>query len=129
MSLPFFWVISESQDLTVAPRYFEKRGVGFGAEYRFARSERSRGEVAGFFIHDTETQDDRYVLGLRHEERFTDQLTLKADLGYVSDDQYLPNYGDTLDQRSRQRGESNLSVTQRWPTWNLVGNLFYYQDL
>ena len=129
MSLPFFWAISESQDLTVAPRYFEKRGVGLGAEYRFARSERSRGEVAGFFIHDTETRDDRYVLGLRHEERFTDQLTLKADLGYVSDDQYFPDYGDTLDQRSRQRVESNLSVTQRWPTWNLVGNLFYYQDL
>ncbi len=128
-ALPFYWVISDSQDLTVAPHYFEKRGVGLGGEYRYARSARSRGEMEGFFLHDTVTQDNRYVLGLRHEERFTDQLTLKADLGYVSDDQYFAEFGDTLDQRSRQRLESNLSLTQRWPTWNLVGNLFYYQDL
>ena len=127
--IPFYWVISENQDLTVVPHYFGKRGVGLGGEYRFVRSERSRGEVEGFFLHDTQTQDDRYVLGLRHEERFTDQLTLKADLGYVSADQYFSEFGDTLDQRSRQRLESNLSLSQRWSTWNLVGNLFYYQDL
>ena len=127
--LPFYWVISDSQDLTVAPHYFEKRGVGLGGEYRYARSERSRGEAEGFFIHDTEADDNRYVLGIRHEERVTDQLTLKADIGYVSDDTFFTEYGDTLEQRSRQRLESNVSLTQRWSTWNLVGNFFYYQDL
>jgi len=47
----------------------------------------------------------------------------------VSDDQYFSEFGNTLDERSRQRLESNLSVTQRWEKWNLVARLFTYEDL
>jgi LPS-assembly protein len=130
---PIYFVLSDSQDLTVAPAYFSKRGVGLGATYRYVREEGSKGEIDGFYLHDTEKStehgEDRGIVSLRHDEAFTPRLNLKADLGYVSDDQFLSEFGNTLDQRSAQRLESNLSLTQRWDKWNFVGRLFAYQDL
>jgi LPS-assembly protein len=126
---PIFWAISDSQDLTLVPGYFSKRGPSLGGDYRYIRTEGSRGEVEGFVIDDSEKDDVRWVFGLRHEEQITPRLTLKADLARVSDINYFSEFGDTLDERSRQRLESNLSLTQRWENWNLFGRLFAYQDL
>lgn len=130
---PIYIVLSDSQDLTLSPVYFEKRGFGIGAAYRYVRREGSRGELDGFYLHDTEESPDhdadRWVASLRHEEVITDRLVVKADLARVSDNTFLKEFGNTLDERSRLRLESNLSITQRWEKWNFVGRLFFYQDL
>jgi LPS-assembly protein len=130
---PVYFVLSDSQDLTLAPAYFEKRGFGIGATYRYVRREGSRGELDGFYLHDTkESPDydaDRWVASLRHEEVITPRLILKADVARVSDNQFLEDFGNTLDERSRQRLESTVSLSQRWEKWNFVGQLFFYQDL
>ncbi|HZS32676.1 MAG TPA: LPS assembly protein LptD [Methylomirabilota bacterium] len=130
---PVYFVLSDSQDLTVAPSYFEKRGFGLSAAYRYVRTESSRGEFSGFYLHDTEDapgrDNERGVVTLRHEEFFTPRLVLRADVNRVSDRTFLSEFGDTLDERSRQRLESNVSLTQRWDKWNFVGRLFVYQDL
>jgi LPS-assembly protein len=130
---PIYFVLSDSQDLTVAPAYFQKRGFGLGASYRYVRQEGSRGEFSGFYLHDTEKSpdygEDRGVVSLRHEEIITPRMNLKVDAGYVSDDKFLSDFGNTLDERSAQRLESNFSLTQRWEKWNFVGRLFAYQDL
>ena len=130
---PIYFVLSDSQDLTVAPAYFQKRGFGIGATYRYVRTEGSRGEMDGFYLHDEEESPDysadRWVASLRHEEIITPRLVFKADVARVSDDQFLSQFGNTLDERSRQRLESNVSLTQRWEKWNFFGRLFFYQDL
>ena len=127
---PFYWVVSDSQDLTIVPTYFSKRGFGLGAAYRYVRTEDSRGEISGFGLRDREDNDDlRGVIALTHEERFTPSLVLKADLGYVSDNDYFKEFGNTIVEQSRQRLESTVSLSQRWQTWNFVGQLFTYQDL
>ncbi len=126
---PIFWAISDSQDLTAVPTFFEKRGLALGASYRYVRRETSRGELEGFGLYDTKRDEVRGVAGFRHEEQLTPGLNLRADLARVSDDDYFGDFGNTLDERSRQRLESNLSVTQRWVSWNLFGRLFHYQDL
>lgn len=126
---PIFWAISDSQDLTLSPSYFSTRGFGLGGSYRYVRAEGSRGEINGFFLDDTKVKDARWVVSLRHEEEVRPGLTLKADLARVSDLTYLDEFGNSLDERSRQRLESNLSLTQRWEKWNFVGRLFTYQDL
>jgi LPS-assembly protein len=130
---PIYFVLSDSQDLTLSPAYFEKRGFGLGATYRYVRKEGSRGEFDAFYLHDTEESPDhgpdRWVASLRHEEVITPRLVLKADVARVSDDQVLSEFGDSLDQRSAQRLESNISLTQRWEKWNFFGRLFFYQDL
>lgn len=130
---PVYLALTDSQDLTLAPSFFEKRGFGLSGAYRYVRREGSRGELDGFYLHDDkESPDhdaDRWVVTLRHEEILTPRLVLKADLARVSDRTFLGEFGNTLDERSRQRLESNLSLTQRWDKWNFVGRLFFYQDL
>ncbi len=126
---PFFWAMSDSQDLTLVPTWYSKRGFGLGGSYRYVRREESRGELEGFFLHDTGTHEERWVVGFRHEEQLAPRLTFKADVAQVSDETYFAEFGNSLDERSRQRLESNLSLTQRWDKWNLFGRLFWYEDL
>jgi len=128
--IPFFWAIDDSQDLTLLLAPMQKRGVGLGAQYRYILSERSRGQFSGFFIHESELHDDnRFVAGWRHDQPLAERLGLKVDVNRVSNDNYFREYADPLGDRARQRLESNIFLTQGWESWNLVGNLFWYQDL
>jgi LPS-assembly protein len=130
---PIYFALTDSQDLTLAPVYFEDRGFGISGTYRYVRREGSRGEFEGFYLHDTKDSPDydadRWVASLRHEEIVTPRLDVRVDVNRVSDITFLSEFGDTLDERSRIRLDSNVSVTQRWEKWNFVGRLFFYQDL
>ena len=50
LKIPFFWAISDSQDLTVALDTYTRRGVGVEGDYRYIMSERARGSAGGFLI-------------------------------------------------------------------------------
>ncbi len=126
---PIFVAISDSQDATLVPTYYAKRGLGLGAAYRYVLSEDARGELDGFYLRDTLRHEDRGVVGLRHEQLLRPGLDVKLDVAHVSDDDWFREFGNTLDERSRQRLESNVSVTQRWEKWSLFGRLFWYEDV
>ena len=128
--LPFFWAISDSQDLTVAPLMFERRGPGVNAEYRYVLSTEHAGTAKAFYLRESmQDDDDRGWFALRHEWEITPRLMLKADTKNVTDDEIFRDYGDPLHQRSEQRAESNVFLARRWDSWNVVGNVFWYQDL
>lgn len=128
--IPFYWAISDSQDATLTLNAYTKKGVGLTADYRYVLSETQRGSAGGFVIG--EIADDGGLRGwwtLRHDWEARPDLSIKADINGVSDDTILRDYGDRLQTRSLQRVESNVFVTRSWPSWNLIGNLFWYQDL
>ncbi|MFQ5899345.1 MAG: LPS-assembly protein LptD [Candidatus Methylomirabilia bacterium] len=129
-SVPFFWAISDSQDLTVAPHAFSDLGLGGSGEYRYVLSESSRGAAGGFYVREIyEDDDDRGSYFVKHDWRISPTTLFTADIDGVSDDDFFRTYGDVLGERSLQRVESNLFLTRRWTSWNLVGNAFWYQDL
>ena len=128
--IPFFWAISESQDLTVAFDAFEKKGFGGRALYRYRISEDHGGSVGGFYVNEVfDTNDNRGWGNLRHEWRISDGLRAVADVNMVSDDLVLRDYSTRLSERSLQRVDTNVFVTRSFQHWNLVGNVFSYQDL
>jgi LPS-assembly protein len=128
--IPFFWAIDDSQDLTLSLNTFTERGLGLGGEYRYVLSESSRGTVEGSLVRELfRDSDDRGIIGFTHDSQLTPRLSLKADVNVTSDDRYLRQYGDSLRERGLQRIESNISVSQRWESWSLVGNALWYQDL
>jgi LPS-assembly protein len=128
--IPFFWAISDSQDLTVALDSYSQRGVGLNAEYRYILSRNAQGVATGFFIQETEVTDDlRGYAHVRHNWTVDPTLSLKVDLNRVSDDDLFREYGDRLYERSLQHADSNVFVSKRWPQWNFVANAFWYQDL
>src|SRR2546425_1087131 len=128
--IPFFWAISDSQDATLGLDFFERRGVGGSAEYRYILSERQRGSVGGFWVHESmQHNDDRGWGRLEHGWQIAPEFRFRADLNRVSDDGVLRLYEDSLQRRAAQRAESNVSLTRTLQDWNFVSRVFVYQDL
>jgi LPS-assembly protein len=111
--LPFFWAISDSQDLTLSVLDYEKRGFGGRAEYRYYLSREQSGDVRGFLLHETTpsakgtssaaTPAERGWGGIRHTWTITPELSFKADVRGVTDNSVLADYGDRIQQISEQR--------------------------
>jgi LPS-assembly protein len=128
--VPFFWAIGDSQDLLVSPIVYTNLGEGFNFEYRYILPDNQRGRFGGFLVQESFKHDaTRWVATTRQDWTLAPRTWLKVDATGVSDDKVLSDYGDDLYQRSAQRVESNIFLTRSWDTWNLVGNLFFYQDL
>src|SRR5213083_3065332 len=128
--MPFFWAISDSQDATLGLDFFERRGVGGSAEYRYILSEGQRGTLGGFWVHESmQHGDDRGWGRLSHDWQIAPGFQFRADLNGVSDDGVLRLYEDSLQRRAAQRAESNVSLTRTLQDWNFVSRVFVYQDL
>src|SRR5436309_6608617 len=128
--IPFFWAISDNQDASLGFDYFARRGVGGSADYRYILSERQRGSVGGFWVHESmQDNDDRGWGRLRHDWQIAPGLQFRADLSGVSDDGVLRLYEDSLQARAAQRAESNVSLTRTLQNWNFLGRVSVYQDL
>ena len=128
--IPFYWAISDSQDMTVAPGVYTKRGFGGSAEYRYVLSQEEKGAMSGAFVYESFKNGALRGYGsVKHEWKITPSLSLTADLNGVSDDNVLRDYAYDLQRRSAQRAESNLFVTKTWTNWNLVSRVYWYQDL
>lgn len=127
---PFFWAINDSQDLLISPIVYTNLGEGFNFEYRYILPNSQRGRFSGFFMQESFKHDaSRFIGSTRQDWVLAPRTWLKVDVAGVSDDKVLSDYGDELAQRTAQRVESNIFVTRWWDTWDLVGNLFFYQDL
>jgi LPS-assembly protein len=127
---PFFWAIDDSQDLTIAPLGYTELGPGLHAQYRYILDSNNRGRAGGFLVQEVAKNDATRAIGTtRQDWRLGEQTWLRVDVNAVTGDDVLRDYGDELYQRSSQRVESNVFLTRSWESWNVVGNLFWYQDL
>lgn len=128
--IPFYWAISDSADATIAPIVYSKLGEGISGEFRYVMSGQQYGSMSGFFLQETNVHDATRGQGsFRHDWTIEPGLTLKVDVNGVTDDNVLSEFGNRLQQRSAQRVESNVFLTKSWDAWNVVGNVFNYQDL
>ena len=134
--LPFYWVINDSQDLTVSLDTFSARGIGVEADYRYVWSRDQRGTLGAFGITEIfrgtqppDIPENRGWTDLRHDWRIAPGLTFKVDSQVTSDDQIYRDYADRLTDRSRLAAVTNVSLTKTWTNWNLLGQVRWYQDL
>ncbi|HEX7787743.1 MAG TPA: LPS assembly protein LptD, partial [Methylomirabilota bacterium] len=134
--IPFYWVINDSQDLTLSLDTFSARGVGLESEYRYVWSRDQRGTLGLFGINEVfrenrppDIPENRGWTDLRHDWRIAPGLTFKVDSQVTSDDQIYRDYADRLTERSRLAAVTNVSLTKTWTNWNLLGQVRWYQDL
>jgi LPS-assembly protein len=128
--VPYYWAIDDSQDLTVSLDAYADRGFGATAEYRYILSQDAAGSMSGFMVSEVFSDNKTRGAGTaKHAWQVTPRLSVKVDANVVSDDNLLREYGDRLSERTQQRAETNVFVTRRWDSWNLVGNILWYQDL
>jgi LPS-assembly protein len=127
--IPFYWVIDDSKDATIAPLYYSKRGGGLRADFRHIDGPEDLGHADLFFLQESGKEGSRFTGVVREDHTLGHRAWLRIDANGVSDDNVIRDYGDSILQRSTQRVESHAFATKSWDTWNLVGDLFVYQDL
>ncbi len=137
--IPYYWAISDSQDMTISLDTYTRRGVGVEGEYRYVLSQQARGDFSGFFIREALRSDadrerldipeNRGFFSFRHDWQILPRLSFRVDANATTDDLVFREYGDALHERARQRAETNVFVSRRWDSWSLVANVLWYQDL
>ncbi|MFM1866396.1 MAG: LPS-assembly protein LptD, partial [Pseudomonadota bacterium] len=86
---PYYFNIAPNQDATITPRYMGKRGLQVGGQYRYMTNN-SKGEAnAEFLNNDYMTNQERYLLNLKHKQNFTNNFSGFYNYQKVSDNDYF----------------------------------------
>lgn len=115
---PFFVNISPSNDLTLYPGYYEKRGVFAGIEFRHVNDQNSKATLSINYQKDRSTDNgppgshldgndyrqdgflrtkhDRFWLRGKADQYFSKSSALHLDIDAVSDQDFLHEYRDGL---------------------------------
>ena len=146
----FFWAINNSNDLTLYPETYSKRGIKFGAEYRYVINEQALGDVSASFISDKVVDDhpedyphadkDRWAFGAHHFQTLKIGTILKADVNLVSDNEYLEDFPDTFagdfideldnaDYKTDTYLRSLAIANHNWERYSVTAEGRYYQSL
>lgn len=124
----FFWAIAKDRDATFYLDVIEKRGVKPGAEYRYTLTDTLRGEWYGSIIDDKDYKHTRYQIKGEHEQIFKD-MAIKSRIDYVSDKDYLQDFGDLALERSENLLKSTAFVEKPFGDSLLTVETSYFRTL
>lgn len=111
----FYWALSPSQDLTIAPQILTKRGQGGDVRYRYVLNRRSRGQWLINAFNDTDVKQSRAQVTGAHVHRAQDDLLVQAKVNYATDRRLLRDLSASGISRALPSQESVLHVTRRLP--------------
>jgi LPS-assembly protein len=103
IALPFYWNIAENRDATFTPKWFTKRGLQLGAEFRYLEPTFA-GQIDGEYLpNDRVAGIDRYFVGLRHVHQLPWAGWSASLVGQkVSDDDYFRDLSRRLPRHPRR---------------------------
>jgi LPS-assembly protein len=98
--IPYYWNIAPDRDAMMTTDYMTARGTLLRGEYRYLGGTQAgefNGRIGAEIIpRDRKFGGKRYGWSLRHDQRLSRHWRGQLDLGYVSDRDYLDDFGDTL---------------------------------
>ncbi|MCS7280532.1 MAG: LPS assembly protein LptD [Desulfobacterota bacterium] len=125
----FFWAIDKDKDATFYLSYIEERGLKPGVEFNYAIRNDKRGEWFFYIIDDRKYKHGRYELKGEHVETFARDLTLKVRGRFVSDIDYLKDFGEESEERSEALLKSLAYLEKRFKNAYFTGEVSYFRDL
>ncbi|WP_161805135.1 LPS-assembly protein LptD [Amantichitinum ursilacus] len=128
VTLPFYWNIAPNYDATIYPRYFGKRGLMVGAEFRYLQPNYA-GTIRADYLDDKEADAGRYDLYFKHAQKLADRLSLSLDIEKVSDDNYFNDFGDRAAVASQTNLPRQGILTYAGDGWSSSLNWLHYQTL
>jgi LPS-assembly protein len=128
-ALPWYWNIGPNRDATITPRLMTKRGLQVSGEYRYLE-ENYRGEIGLEVLpEDRVAGETRHHALLRHEHRFTANLTGRLNLEEVSDDTYFADLSSLVNETSRVHLPRDGSLNYNGGWWQALARVEAYQTL
>lgn len=118
LEVPYYWNIAPERDATFAARYMAKRGLLGSGEFRYMGETRFsdfNGIVRGELMpDDSEYGDSRHGFSYQHRQNFqrwSSRLSLNANIGYVSDRDYLIDLSNNLQVSSASHLPQSVDIS------------------
>ena len=124
-----FWAISDNTDATFISDYRANAGHGTGVEYRYVNSRDSAGKAYYNYFDTIHSGKNRWEFQYQHREEFAEDLSFRADINLVNDQDYYRALEKKLELRSRPYIDSNAFYVERWNTASLYLLGQYSTDL
>ena len=139
ISVPYYWNIAENKDATLTVHNMSKRGLMLAGEFRYL-TQKSSGIFTGAYLPTDDLRADGFRVNKnynqnrkhvkwRHNTQFTPRLYTDIDYGYVSDKEYLADFGGNLALASATHIKRALQVGYNANHWGVTGRLESYQTL
>ncbi len=133
LDIPYYFNIAPEMDATLTPGYMSDRGFRLGGEFRYLTAHES-GEFQGEIVPDDKGADDdidslRGGASFRQHGLFADRWMTDVNLGWVSDDRYLEDFGNELLITSTRNIERRADLRYFGGNWNLLGRLQGFQTV
>jgi LPS-assembly protein len=130
---PYYWNVAPQMDVTFAPRWMSQRGVQLGSDLRYL-TRADKGEIQVEILPDDRQHENgsatRWALGAAENGRWLDgQLRTQIEFGMVSDDEYLQDFGNTIDATSSRRLDQRGEALYATPDWSLLLQLRGFQTV
>jgi LPS-assembly protein len=126
---PYYFNIAPNQDATVTPRYMGKRGLQIGGQYRYL-NDNSAGEAnVEFLNNDYMTNQERYLLNLKHKQNFTNNFSGFYRYEKVSDNDYFADMSSLVSKTSRVILPQEFGLDYRFSGWNSGLRVQKFQSL
>ncbi len=145
LSIPVFWAISRSQDMTVTPKYYKYRGWKTLLNYRHVLNDESGGEsniggmlrdtvfanstfknAAGSDVHPGEEAARRWFVSHEHYYTLPGGFINRAKLNLVSDLRYTRDFPEEMGGAGEPGLENRLSLTKNSELMHSSIEIAYY---
>ena len=108
----YYWAFADSADLVARLEYRSRKGWTEVGELRYVLAEGHEGTAEVSHLSDRSDGSERYTVKMDHDSRFDDVDRLRLRVDYLGDTNYLKDFGDTIDDRGKERLESYLLGTR-----------------
>ena len=131
--VPYYVNIAPNRDLTLYPKYIQRRGIQLGAVGRYL-GETDAGLYSGetsidYLPNDRQTKTDRYMVKSRHEQTLAVGWTYGWDVRHASDDNYPNDFSKTVATATERQLLRELRTDYRTEDWSLTARVQKYQVL
>jgi len=128
-ALPYYWNIAENRDATFTPKLYTKRGLQLGGEFRYL-DPRFAGQLEGEFLpQDRISEQDRYFVGIKHNQALWRGWHAAVSAQKVSDDDYFRDLSTKIAATSQTNLPRDAMLYFEDETWSLSARALGYQTL
>lgn len=129
ITLPYYWNIAPNYDASFNPRYFDKRGILLGGNFRYL-FEKTKGSFGFEFLpYDNVRDRSRFLGSFKNNTRLTQHISSNIDLNYVSDKDYFSELGNALSFTNFSYIRSSADVRYIREDVSLIGRFDNYQSV
>ncbi len=131
LTVPYYWNISPAMDATFFPRIMSDRGVLLGTEFRYL-NKWQQGTLYAEILPDDRKSDEettRWALRWKDNGSIAPHWSHDILINSVSDDQYLEDFGNSLESSSIRNLEQRGSLSYSGQGWGVTTQVQAFQTI